>query len=128
MARVGTRRAQFLFVAAVCTVVLLAASLTATVRLGERAGPANPGASAAVISASLPTISIPTTKKHCPRSGTHQALPACASTFSAVHHALETRGWTPPLFAVSELIHPNDEASLAQCNGIPPDRPPRFVA
>jgi hypothetical protein len=128
MTRVGIRRAQFLLVAAVCTVVLLAASLTATVRLAERTGPINPGAGATVVSASMPAISLPTTKKHCPRSGTHDALPACASTFSAVYHALEAHGWTSPLFAAHKLIRPGDEASLAQCNGTPPDRPPRFVA
>ena len=136
MTRVGIRCAAIPLLATLCSAAFFVASLTATVRLAERLATADTitadtitvDASVAIIIASMPSLSIPATHKHCPRSGSRRALPACASTFSAAYHAVVARGWTPPLLVASKRTRPSDEASFAQCRGTPPDRPPRFAA
>lgn len=101
--------------------------MTATVRLGPGQPPSTPQIAAAIVAQTVLTAQqhAPLTQKHCPRSGSRHALPACAVHLSFLYHRLEAGGsFTPPM-VVARAVRPSDDASLAQCCANPPLRPPR---
>lgn len=122
----GSRRfLAFDLMAAICCAVLLAASITATVRLSDRAGVGERHLATSVVASAAAMAKSPLTKKHCPRSGARHALPACATNFSVTAHTVEVQGWTPPALVAFQPMPPGDDVSSAQWRSNPPHRPPR---